>query len=99
MANPNPSPETRFKPGGPGGPGRPKGSRSKLSEAYLKALADDFSEHGVGTIEKLREERPDIYVGAIGKLMPKLLELSGPDGDSIPVSGVVNFKKIDADSD
>ena len=77
-------------------PGRPKGSRNKLSEAYLKALADDFTEHGVATIEKLREDRPDIYVGAIGKLMPKLLELSGPDGDAIPVSGTVNFVKCRA---
>ncbi len=80
-----------FAPGNPGGPGRPKGSRNKLSEAYLKALADDFAEHGVETIEKLRADRPDIYVGAIGKLMPKLLELSGPDGDAIPLSGTVKF--------
>ena len=93
-----PSSDTQFKPGNPGGPGRPKGSRSKLSEAYLKALADDFDEHGVETIVKLREERPDIYVGAIGKLMPKLLELSGPDGAEIPVSGKVTFVKSDADN-
>ena len=85
-----PSSDTQFKPGNPGGPGRPKGSRSKLSEAYLKALADDFNEHGVETIQKLREEKPEIYVGAIGKLMPKLLELSGPDGDDIPLRGTLN---------
>jgi hypothetical protein len=66
-----------FAPGNEGGPGRPKGSRSKLSESYLKALADDFEEHGLETIVRLREDRPDIYVGAIGKLMPKLLDISG----------------------
>ena len=87
-----PSSDTQFKPGQSGNPaGRPPGSRNKLSEAYLKALADDFEEHGVKTIQELREDRPDIYVGAIGKLMPKLMELSGPDGDAIPVSGTVNF--------
>ena len=87
-----PSEDTQFKPGQSGNPnGRPKGSRSKLSEAYLQALANDFEEHGVDTIQKLREDRPDIYVGAIGKLMPKLLELSGPDGYEIPLSGKVTF--------
>lgn len=93
-----PSSDTQFKPGNPGGPGRPKGSRSKLSEAYLKALADDFEANGVETIEKLREDRPDIYVGAIGKLMPKLLELSGPDGTEIPIQGKVTFVKGEKDS-
>ena len=84
-----PSEDTQFKPGQSGNPnGRPKGSRSKLSEAYLQALANDFEEHGVDTIQKLREDRPDIYVGAIGKLMPKLLELSGPDGTDIPLSNI-----------
>jgi len=79
-----PKEDTQFKPGQSGNPkGRPKGSRSKLSEAYLKALADDFSEHGVATIESLRSERPEIYIGAIGRLMPKLMELSGPEGGPI----------------
>ena len=76
-------PDGRFAAGNPGGPGRPKGSRSKLSEAYLKALADDFEKNGVETIVRLREERPDIYIGAIGKLMPKLLELTGEDGGPV----------------
>lgn len=75
-----------FAPGNPGGPGRPKGSRSKLSEAYLKALADDFEEYGLDTIVRLREERPDVYVGAIGKLMPKLMDIA-VEGD-VTVSGI-----------
>lgn len=80
----------RFLPGWSGGPGRPAGSRSKLSESYLKALADDFEEHGIETIQRLREERPDVYIGAIGKLMPKLMELTGEDGT--PLMNInVNF--------
>ena len=88
-----PSEDTQFKPGHPGGPGRPKGSRSKLSEAFLKALADDFEANGVATIDQLRMESPKDYVGTIGRLMPKLMELSGPDGESIPISGAVKFVK------
>ena len=88
-----PSSDTQFKDGNPGGPGRPKGSRSKLSEAFLKALSDDFDEHGLDAVQKVRNEKPDAYLNVIGKLMPKLMELSGPDGESIPVSGTVKLVK------
>jgi hypothetical protein len=82
-----------FEKGHPGGPGRPKGSRNKLSEAFLRVLSDDFSEHGVEVIEKLRKDSPAQYANVIAKLMPKMMELSGPDGDDIPLSGVVTFIK------
>ena len=83
-----PSSDTQFKAGNPG---RPKGSRSKLSEAFLKALSDDFTKNGLETVEKVRIEKPDVYLNVIGRLMPKLMELSGPEGDSIRVNGTVNF--------
>lgn len=93
-----PKEDTQFKPGQSGNPnGRPKGTRSKLSEAFLKALSDDFTEHGLKTVEKVRDKKPDAYLNVIGKLMPKLMELSGPDGESIPVSGTVNLVKSNQD--
>ena len=60
----------QFQPGNPGG-GRPMGSRNKLSEAALKALADDFSEHGKATIEEVRRTRPHTYLAIVASLMPK----------------------------
>jgi hypothetical protein len=81
-----PREDTQFKPGNPG---RPKGSRNKLSEAFIKALADDFREHGHDAIEAVRANKPESYLGVIGRLMPKLLELSGPDGSDIPLSGTL----------
>lgn len=44
--------------------GRPKGSRNKLSESFLQALADDFEQHGRGVVEAVRAERPHEFLRA-----------------------------------
>lgn len=67
----------------PGAGGRPKGSRNRLSEAFLRVLADDFEQNGMEAIERLRSDNPGTYANVIAKLMPKLMELSGPDGEEI----------------
>lgn len=72
-------------------PGRKKGSRNKLSEAFLRVLADDFEANGMAAIEQLRQSNPGQYANVIAKLMPKLMELSGPDGSDIPLSGLVKI--------
>ena len=45
-----PSSDTQFKKGHPG---RPKGTRNKITKAFLKALAADFKEHGKSVIERV----------------------------------------------
>ena len=59
MANPNPSPATRFTPGNPGsGRAKQKGARDRLSVAFLTAFAQDFEQHGESVIQKVRESDP-----------------------------------------
>lgn len=60
-----------FQVGHPGGPGRPKGSRHRLSEAFVAALADDFEQHGVAVIKAVRKAEPSDYLKIIASLMPK----------------------------
>ena len=55
--------------------GRPKGSRNKLSDAFLRALADDFEAHGKGVVEKVRTERPQDYLKIVASVMPKRMEV------------------------
>jgi len=63
----------RFLTGNNGG-GRSKGSRNKLSEAFLSALDADFEQHGPDVITKVRIEKPDVYLKVVANLMPARLE-------------------------
>lgn len=53
--------------------GRPKGSRNKLGEAFLTALHDDFVKSGIAAIERVRADRPDVYLKVIAQVVPKEL--------------------------
>src|SRR5262245_9564777 len=66
----------QFKPGQSGNPaGRPKGARSKLSESFLKALAEDFDSNGIEVIEKVRNGRPHEYLKIVAAVLPKQMQL------------------------
>jgi len=73
-----PREDTQFKPGHLCGPGSSEGSKNKLGEFFLRALAQDFEEHGEEAIVRMRENSPGEYVRVIAGLMPKelLLEVS-----------------------
>jgi hypothetical protein len=69
----------QFQPGQVANPhGRPKGSRNRLEEAFLRDLAADWDEHGVGAIAAAREDDPVSYVKVIASLMPKKVD---PDAE------------------
>jgi hypothetical protein len=73
-----------YKPGQSGNPaGRPKGSRNKLGEDFLRALHDNFQEHGVATIETVRTERPHEYLKVVASLLPKQIEVKEGAFDGI----------------
>lgn len=76
-----------FKPGQSGNPaGRPKGARSKLGEAFVDALLNDWQTNGVQAIIDMREDRPGDYVKVVASLLPK--EITGEDGGPISITRI-----------
>lgn len=61
-----------WKPGQSGNPvGRAFGSRSLLSEAFLKDLLADWQENGPEALKMARAESPATYLRVVASLMPK----------------------------
>jgi len=63
---------TQFKPGNPG---RPKGSRNKLGEDFIAALADHWAENGKQALDGCLAESPAAYCRVIAAIVPKELTI------------------------
>jgi hypothetical protein len=64
----------RFLTGNSGG-GRPKGSRNRLTDTFLSAIADDFATNGIDAIERVRKKDPAAYLKLVSSLIPRQLVL------------------------
>src|SRR5580704_10854403 len=90
MANPNPSPSTRFGAGQINGSrGRQKAARDKISAAFLEALNEAFYEpndsggtKGLDAIKKVRDEDPATFARIFATLLPKQLEIEDTPPES-----------------
>ncbi len=54
--------------------GRPKGSRNKLTQDFVAAMCEDFRLNGAAVVEKVRSEKPDVYLRVIAGLVPQQVE-------------------------
>ena len=77
--------DTRFKAGNKLG-GRPKGTRNKLSEAFLADLHADWLDYGNQALTTMRQESPAKYCQMVMAILPKHIELDDMDG----VTWVIN---------
>ena len=82
-----------FKPGQSGNPkGREKGSKNHITKAFLEALTEDFLAHGKDVIERVREERPEVYLKLVALLVPKDLDVKHSGDVTVQL---VNYADID----
>jgi hypothetical protein len=66
----------RFLAGNSGNGGRKKGSRSKLGEVFLADLYADWENNGKAAIEKVRTDKPDVYLKVVASILPKDINVS-----------------------
>jgi hypothetical protein len=70
-------PEHLYRPGQSGNPaGRPKGARNKLGEQFINDLYADWQKHGVDTLARVRDEKPDQYLKVVASILPKDLNVN-----------------------
>jgi len=88
--------DTQFRVGNPG---RPRGSKNKISKEYLASLADDFEKHGVAVIEKVRRERPDVYLKLVAQLVPRDIDMRHTGDLRVQVVSFLDVKPEDLEKD
>jgi hypothetical protein len=75
------------------GKGRKVGTLNKntkaLKDMILEALEGAHPQGGAGYLKTQAKENPAAFMTLVGKVLP--LQVSGPDGDAIPISLVVEF--------
>src|SRR5262249_13460959 len=50
---------------------RKPGSKNRLAEEFIKAVATDFELHGPSVIKQVRIERPEVWLKIVSDLMPR----------------------------
>jgi hypothetical protein len=74
----------QFQPGQSGNPkGRPKGSRNKLSEAFLSDAMDAWTENGKAALKEMATDKPADFAKMIAGLVPKEMDVDVSGGLTI----------------
>jgi hypothetical protein len=87
----------RFLPGNGGNGGRKPGSRNKLGEEFIQQFAADVAEHGKSVIERVRVEKPEVYLKVWADLLPRKTELSVDIDIMHDVSNVLEAFRVASD--
>jgi hypothetical protein len=87
----------RFLAGNGGNGGRKPGSRNKLGEEFIQQFAADVAEHGKSVIERVRVEKPEVYLKVWADLLPRKTELSVDIDIVADVSSVLQAFRVASD--
>lgn len=51
-------------------------NRNRLGKAFIGRMRADFQKHGIATIEKVRKEKPEVYLNLVSRLVPQQLDVN-----------------------
>jgi hypothetical protein len=87
-----------FKPGQTGNPkGRPRGSRDKITQAFLNDLERHWRQHGKSALDAALEKAPESYVKVVASLLPKDVNLNANVGETfLEILKAIDEKRISA---
>jgi hypothetical protein len=71
----------QFVPGHEGIGGRPRGSRNKLSQAFIADLYVHWTKNGSAVIAAAAKRNPAAYLRVVASLLPKHLEIENDPFD------------------
>ena len=90
------SKDTQFKKGNKAGKGRRKGSKNKLTKAWLNGLGDDFIPNKAQVFKDLRESDLSTYARLIAALVPKDWDIKSSGDVTVQV---VKFADVQDDNE
>lgn len=51
-------------------------ARNRLGKQFISRMRADFQKHGIATIEKVRKEKPEVYLNLVSRLVPQQMEVN-----------------------
>ena len=74
--------------------GRPKGSRNKLGEAFLADMHDKWLEHGSDVIQRVIDDKPEVFLKVVASLIPKELKVSNDVRDMTEEEIIAELREL-----
>ena len=87
-----PSSDTQFKKGHTKSGGRKRGTRNKLTDAWIKDLYEVYQDVGKEKLKQAMEERSDVVMKHIAALVPKDVDVKHSGDVTI---NIVDYKDDD----
>lgn len=51
-------------------------NRNRLGKAFIGRMRADFEKNGIATIERVRKEKPEVYLNLVSRLVPTELNVN-----------------------
>ncbi len=87
----------KFQKGNKLGAGRPRGSRDKITQAFLNDLEAHWRKNGKSALDEALKKAPESYVKVVASLLPKDVNLNTNVGETfLEILKAIDEKRLGA---